>query len=152
MYADVQMFIHFKIYTLLCKSPSQIYQQLKNSIHKTSPLSIFQEYISMIILCGRNHLVAFQNAYDRAPPPPPPKTKFYDMWEHRQNLYFSNPVFAAEKSDCLGRRLLLTHWEQRPHYIYCYEGINLYCIIKLTTYISLFSLQFSETWCFVSTK
>ena len=33
-------------------------------------------------------------------PPPPPKTKFYDMWEHRQNLYFTNPVFAAEKKGC----------------------------------------------------
>ena len=42
--------------------------------------------------------------------------------------------------------LLLTHWERRPH-IYCYEGINLYRIIKLATEISLFSLQFSETCC-----
>ena len=38
----------------------------------------------------------------------------------------------------------LTHSEQRPKNIYSQEEINLYCIIKLATEISLFSLQISK--------
>ena len=37
----------------------------------------------------------------------------------------------------------------RPQNIYSQEEINLYCIIKLATEISLFSLQISKSWCFV---
>ena len=44
---------------------------------------------------------------------------------------------------------VLTHSERRPQHIYSQEEINLYCIIKLATEISLFSLQISKTWCFV---
>ena len=42
------------------------------------------------------------------------------------------------------------HWEE-DHIIFIpiKEEINLYCIIKLATEISLFPLQFSGTWCFV---
>ena len=43
----------------------------------------------------------------------------------------------------------LTHSERRPQHIYSQEEINLYCIIKLATEISLFLLQISKTWCFV---
>ena len=43
----------------------------------------------------------------------------------------------------------LSHSERRPQNIYSQEEINLYCIIKLATEISLFSLQISKTWCFV---
>ena len=42
----------------------------------------------------------------------------------------------------------LTHSERRPQNIYSQEEMNLYCIIKLATEISLFSLQISKTWCF----
>ena len=38
---------------------------------------------------------------------------------------------------------VLTHTERRPQNIYSQEEINLYCIIKLATKISLFSLQIS---------
>ena len=48
-----------------------------------------------------------------------------------------------------GRKLGLTHSEWRPQNIYSQEDINLDCIIKLATKISLFSLQISKTWCFV---
>ena len=41
-----------------------------------------------------------------------------------------------------------THSERRPQNIYSQEEINLYCIIKLATEMSLFSLQISKTWCF----
>ena len=41
----------------------------------------------------------------------------------------------------------LTHSERRPQNIYSQEEINLYCIIKLATEISLFLLQISKTWC-----
>ena len=44
---------------------------------------------------------------------------------------------------------VLTHSERRPQNIYSQEEMNLYCIIKLATDISLFSLQISKTWCFV---
>ena len=37
----------------------------------------------------------------------------------------------------------------KPPNIYSQEEINLYCIIKLATYMSLFSSQISNTWCFV---
>ena len=43
--------------------------------------------------------------------------------------------------------LNLSEW--RPQNIYSQEEVNLYCIIKLATEISLFSLQISKTWCFV---
>ena len=43
----------------------------------------------------------------------------------------------------------LTHSEQRPQNIYSQEEINLYCIIKLATEISLFLLQISKTWRFM---
>ena len=43
----------------------------------------------------------------------------------------------------------LTHSERRPQNIYSQEEINLYCIIKSATEISLFSLQISKTWCVV---
>ena len=36
-----------------------------------------------------------------------------------------------------------------PKYFF-QRGMNLYCIIKLATEISLFSLQISKTWCFGS--
>ena len=39
---------------------------------------------------------------------------------------------------------LLTHSERRPQNIYSQQEINLYCIIKLATEISLFSLQISK--------
>ena len=39
----------------------------------------------------------------------------------------------------------LIHSEQRPKNMYSQEEINLYCIIKLATEISLFSLQISKT-------
>ena len=39
----------------------------------------------------------------------------------------------------------LFHSERRPQNIYSQEEINLYCIIKLATDISLFSLQISKT-------
>ena len=44
----------------------------------------------------------------------------------------------------------LAHSERRPQNIYSQEEINLYCIIKLAIEISLFSLQISKPWCFVS--
>ena len=62
------------------------------------------------------------------------------MGLHRQanmawdSFQISNCVFAY-----------LTHSEQRPQNICSQEEINLYCIIKLATWISLFSLQISET-------
>ena len=40
----------------------------------------------------------------------------------------------------------LTHSEQRPQNIYSQKEINLCCIIKLATDISL---QIIKTWCFV---
>ena len=43
----------------------------------------------------------------------------------------------------------LIYSERRPPNIYSQEEINLYCIIKLATEISLFSLQISKTSCFV---
>ena len=45
-------------------------------------------------------------------------------------------------------RCTLTHSERRPQNRYSQEEMNLYCIIKLATDISLFSLQISKTWCF----
>ena len=42
----------------------------------------------------------------------------------------------------------LTHSERRTQNIYSQEEMNLYCVIKLATEISLFSLQISKTWCF----
>ena len=42
----------------------------------------------------------------------------------------------------------LAHSERRPQNIYSQEEMNFYCIIKLATEISLFSLQISKTWCF----
>ena len=40
--------------------------------------------------------------------------------------------------------VILTHSERRPQNIYSQEEINLYCIIKLATEISLFSLQINK--------
>ena len=37
------------------------------------------------------------------------------------------------------------HSERRPKNIYSQEEMNLYCIIKLATEISLFTLQISKT-------
>ena len=48
--------------------------------------------------------------------------------------------------------LELSHSEQRPQNIYSQEEMNLYCIIKLATEISLFSLQISKTWMFCVDK
>ena len=39
----------------------------------------------------------------------------------------------------------VTYSEQRPQNIYSQEEMNLYCIIKLATYISVCSLQISKT-------
>ena len=49
------------------------------------------------------------------------------------------------KLTCLIDVFSLTHSEQRPQNIYSQEEMNLYCIIKLATEISLFSLQISKT-------
>ena len=46
---------------------------------------------------------------------------------------------------------MLNPFRTKTPNIYSQEEINLYCIIKLATEISLFSLQISKTWCFVST-
>ena len=43
------------------------------------------------------------------------------------------------------QRKRFTHSERRPQNIYSQEEINLYCVIKLATGISIFSLQSSET-------
>ena len=48
-------------------------------------------------------------------------------------------VFRRQKQSCL------SHSERRPQNIYSQEEMNLYCIIKLATKISLFSLQISKT-------
>ena len=60
-------------------------------------------------------------------------------------------VSALNRQIILKRPLTfpLTHSERRPKNIYFQEEINLYCIIKLATEISVFSLRISETWCFV---
>ena len=47
---------------------------------------------------------------------------------------------------------MLTHSERRPQNIYSLEEKTLYFIIKLATQISFFSLQISNTWCFVKDK
>ena len=44
-----------------------------------------------------------------------------------------------------GNKSDLTHSERRPQNIYYQEEMNIYCIIKLATEISLFSLQISKT-------
>ena len=56
-------------------------------------------------------------------------------------------VSVPQTYDC-HKHLPLTHSERRLQNIYSQEEMNLYCIIKLATEISLFLLQISQTWRF----
>ena len=49
----------------------------------------------------------------------------------------------------IGQNLHFNPFRMKTPNIYSQEEINLYCIIKLATSISLFSLQINKTWCFV---
>ena len=87
------------------------------------------------------------------------KHKFtFSQWECRiQDLDFNFTLCAVgpegntpfNKENSFKSQWDLTHSEWRPQNIYSQEEINLYCIIKLATEISLFSLQMCKTWCFV---
>ena len=66
---------------------------------------------------------------------------------HYENLSFESLPHTWNKK---GLSFLTS--ERRPQNIYSQEEMNLYCIIKLATEISLFSLQISKTWCFGQTK
>ena len=67
------------------------------------------------------------------------------LYEHGMHRFCCNTKVLWRK---LGLKFHLTHSEQRPKNIYSQEEMKLYCIIKLATEISLFSLQISKTCCF----
>ena len=68
---------------------------------------------------------------------------------HSKALFlFGGIAFQFSKMAFIIRRdltPLITHSERRPQNIYSQEEMNLYCIIKLETAISSFSLQISKT-------
>ena len=63
-------------------------------------------------------------------------------------IQWINHRYTNTRLQCACCACCLAHSERRPQNIYSQEGMNLYCIIKLATEISLFSLQISKTLCF----
>ena len=78
-----------------------------------------------------------------------PQASSTELWLFLcDECYQSEPWFQASTLRVKSNITSLAHSERRPQNIYSQEEFNLYCIIKLATEISLFSLQISKPWCF----